>query len=322
MITQIKEFVSSYQPKEPFIKAYMLYFSDMQTQDQTESILQDIVVIYHAHCQDGFGSAFAAYQKFGNTASYIACSDRVLPPEGLIGKEVYVLDFSYPKEVLLELEKNNRRLVVIDHHISAEEAVTAVKEHVFKSDHAASYLAWEYFTGSTVPPFIQMLEIIDLAKDKEGNEVDLITYILSKQYIFEAYRMLLEDFSTEEGLVRIRAAGHIQHEYLLLIIEAIISKPDFVVFEGYTVPCINMHLPLNEKSIALRMLYEKYPPFSIAYRFDNGLLKVSLRGNGEVDLTTLAAKYGGGGHKNSSGFVISASLPLPFVKALSTATGS
>ena len=36
-----------------------------------EEELKDIVVIYHAHCQDGFGSAYAAYQKFGDTATYI-----------------------------------------------------------------------------------------------------------------------------------------------------------------------------------------------------------------------------------------------------------
>jgi hypothetical protein len=288
----------------------------MQPENPSESTLQDIVVIYHAHCQDGFGSAFAAYQKFGDTASYMPCSDRVVPPEGLVDKEVYILDFSYPKEVLLELEKNNKKLVVIDHHISAQEAVEAVKEHVFTLDHAASYLSWEYFTESVVPSFVTMLEIIDLAKDKEGNETDLITYILSKPFTFEAYDDLLKDFSSEEGLERIRAAGRVQHDYLELIIEAIVDKPDFVVFEGYTVPCINMHLPLNEKSIALRMLYEKYPPFSISYRFDNGLLKVSLRGNGEVDLTVLAGKYGGGGHKNSSGFVLPANIPLPFAQSV------
>lgn len=281
---------------------------------QTIENLKDIVVIYHAHCQDGFGSAFAAYKKFGDKASYIPCSDRVVPPEGLIDKEVYILDFSYPKEVLLELERVNKRLIIIDHHISAEEAVNSVKEHIFSKDHSASHLSWKYFVDENVPFLIDMLEVIDLAKDEHDAKANLITYILSKPYTFEAYEDLLNTLNDAEKLKEAELFGKAEHDYLELIVGAIIDDPDFVVFEGYTVPCVNMYLPINEKSIALRELYNKYPPFAMSYRFDKGLVKVSLRGNGEVDLTVLAGKYGGGGHRNSSGFVLPIDFPLPFVK--------
>ncbi len=279
-----------------------------------ENTLKDIIVIYHAHCQDGFGSAFAAYKKFGDTATYIPTSDRVVPPEGLIDKEVYIVDFSYPKEVLLELERINKRLVIIDHHFSAEEAVKSVREYVFSLDHAASYLCWEYFVGGEVPEFIKLLEVIDIAKDKEGKRVNEITYILSKPYTFEIYEELLNDFSTIEGIKSVSIIGKAQHDYLMLLVDAIIDDPDFVEFEGYTVPCVNLNLPINEKSILLARLYTKYPPFAMSYRFDDGQLKVSLRGNGDVDLTELAGKYGGGGHKSSSGFVLPIDYPLPFAK--------
>ncbi len=281
---------------------------------QVREPLKDIVVIYHANCQDGFGSAFIAHKKFGDEASYILCSDRVTPPEGLVDKEVYILDFSYPKEVLLELERTNKRLVIIDHHISAEEAVKSVKEYVFAIDHSASHLSWKYFINDKIPFFIEMLEIIDLAKDKHDAKVNLITYILSKPYTFENYEELLNDFNNSEALEKIEVFGKVQHDYLELLIDAIIDEPDFVEFEGYTVPCVNLSLPINEKSISLRKLYTKYPPFAMSYRFDDGLLKVSLRGSGEVDLTVLAGKYGGGGHRSSSGFVLPADYPLPFAK--------
>lgn len=283
---------------------------------ELENGLQDIVVIYHAHCQDGFGSAFSAYQKFGMTASYIPCSDRIVPPEGLTDKEIYILDFSYPKEVLLDLEAKNKKLVVIDHHISSEGAVSSVKEHIFSNEHSGAYLSWEYFVGGVVPSLIKYLEVIDLAKDKNNEDVDLITYILSKPYDFRVYQAMLEDFEQKEKLPELIRIGEAQNEYLNLIIDAIIDDPDFVEFEGYTIPCINAHLPINEKSIALAKLYTKYPPFVMSYRFDDGLVKVSLRGNGEVDLAELAMKYGGGGHRNSCGFVLPMDAPLPFAKAI------
>ena len=283
------------------------------TSDTQSEPLQDIVIIYHAHCQDGFGAAFAAYKKFGEKASYLACSDRVNPPEELEGKEVYILDFSYPKEVLLALEQKVKRLVILDHHISAKEAVLSVKESVFSDTHSGAYLSWEYFVGTEIPYFVTLLEMIDLAKDSKGEHANLITYILSKPYLFSAYEELLQECSNSESLAKVEIIGKAQHDYLELIIEATISEPDFVIFEGYTVPCVNMSLPINEKSIALRELYTKYPPFAISYRFDNNLLKVSLRGDGEVDLASIASKYGGGGHHNAAGFVIPIEYPLPFV---------
>lgn len=33
--------------------------------------LKEIVIIYHAQCRDGLGSAYAAWKKFGDNASYI-----------------------------------------------------------------------------------------------------------------------------------------------------------------------------------------------------------------------------------------------------------
>ena len=278
--------------------------------------LKDIVVIYHAHCQDGFGSAFAAYRKFGNTASYLPCSDRVTPPFGLINKELYILDFSFSKPVLLDLELKNKKLVVIDHHISEKEAVTSIKNHVFDNEHSASFLSWQYFTDTPATTLIKMLEIIDLAKDKEHHHADVITYILSKPFKFEDYEQLSKDLDNPKELAKIKELGKAQNNYLQVIISTLIENPDFVIFEGYTIPCINIFLPINEKSIVLTELYNKYPPFAMSYRFDDGFIKVSLRGNDAVNLMELARKYGGGGHKNSAGFVVPVEFPLPFAKII------
>jgi oligoribonuclease NrnB/cAMP/cGMP phosphodiesterase (DHH superfamily) len=276
--------------------------------------LKEIVVIYHAHCQDGFGSAFAAYKKFGDEATYIAARDRKVPPEGLANKEVYIVDFSYPKEVLVSLQENNKKVVMIDHHISAQEDIKVLNEHVFSLEHSGAYLSWVYFVSEEVPEFIKTLEMIDLAKDQKNEHGDTITYVLSKPFTFEAYETLLREFSDQDSLAKIKQLGQAQNDYLEIIVESLIDEPDFVEFEGYTVPCINIALPINEKSIVLSRLYTKYPPFAMSYRFDNGLVKVSLRGRDLVDLNALASKYGGGGHKNAAGFVVPADIPLPFAK--------
>jgi oligoribonuclease NrnB/cAMP/cGMP phosphodiesterase (DHH superfamily) len=277
--------------------------------------LKDIVIIYHDHCQDGFGAAFAAWKKFGDSASYIPCSDRKNPPEGLVNKEVYILDFSYPAEVLLSLESVNKKLVIIDHHISAKEAVMGVKEHLFCSERSGAYLSWQYFVSSNVPHFIELLDIIDLAKDKTDSFNDETTYILSKPYSFEAYEELCSDFSDNTKLSEIKKLGAAQNQYLKNIIQTLTEDPSFVEFEGYTVPCLNVYLPINEKSLLLKELYTKYPPFAISYRLDDGKIKASLRSDGiTFDVSELAAKYGGGGHKGAAGFVVESDLFPPMFK--------
>lgn len=285
---------------------------------QLENELKDIVVIYHAHCQDGFGSAYAAYQKFGDSASYIGASDRINPPLGLVNKEIYIVDYSYPKETLLFLEKVNKKLVVIDHHISVEEAVRSLKEYVFSQEHSGSYLAWEYFVGTEIPLFVTLLEIIDLKKDSSHEYREVITYILSKPLTFDSYTELHSEFEDTSKLQKIKEIGKAQNDYLELIIAMVTSNPDIVEFEGYTVPCVNFSLPINERTIALQELYEKYPPFAMSYRIDGGMIKVALRGNGDIDLAAIAVKYGGGGHRNSAGFGVQANCQLPFARSISS----
>jgi phosphoesterase RecJ-like protein len=40
----------------------------------------------------------------------------------------------------------------------------------------------------------------------------------------------------------------------------------------------------------------------------NGATKVSLRSKGEVDVQAVAARFGGGGHRNAAGFTIAVPL--------------
>ena len=78
--------------------------------------LKDIVIIYHFPCPDGLSSAYAAWKKFGDTASYIPLNNDVELPDALIGKELYVLDYGFDKPTLEQLRADNESVVVIDHH--------------------------------------------------------------------------------------------------------------------------------------------------------------------------------------------------------------
>ena len=56
--------------------------------------MSKIYTLYHNNCPDGFGSALAAYLKFGDKSEYIGVKHQQDPPEMEPGSEVYILDFS------------------------------------------------------------------------------------------------------------------------------------------------------------------------------------------------------------------------------------
>ena len=83
-----------------------------------------------------------------------------------------------------------------------------------------------------------------------------------------------------------------------------------VEFEGYQVYAVNVTHPIKSfVSVALR---EKFPPFSIAWFQEDDMIHVSLRSDGSVDVSEIAKKYGGGGHKAAAGFSFPAGQPFPW----------
>jgi hypothetical protein len=269
--------------------------------------LQDIVVIYHKNCPDGFAAAWAAWKKFGDAASYIAASYGDPIPDGIAGKEVYVVDFSYDSVRLPELESKARRLVVLDHHKGAELHVKATKEHVFELSHSGAYLAWQYFhPGTKVPDFIEYLSDGDINIYTRPDARSLCAYICATPKDFESWSHVHEEMEDSTQRDKVIAKGKMLESYRDFILEPAFNSIHFINLKGTILPAINCVFPMDEKSHLIHLVYKKYPPVAMSYRYDEGEWKCSLRSNGSFDCTVLAKQFGGSGHPGSSGFAIKA----------------
>jgi hypothetical protein len=89
----------------------------------SDSTLQP-VILYHAHCSDGFTAAWAAWLYFGDAAKYVPCHYgqpvyELEPGDG----DVYMVDFSYKMHGMEKLHSAIRsrgsRLIILDHHETA-----------------------------------------------------------------------------------------------------------------------------------------------------------------------------------------------------------
>lgn len=269
--------------------------------------LKDIVVVYHKNCPDGFAAAWVAWKKFGNEAEYVAASYGDPIPEGIEGKEVYVVDFSYDALRLSDLESKAKRLVVIDHHKGGEAHVKAVKEHVFDLAHSGAYLAWQYFhPDQKIPDFIDYLSDGDINIYTRPNANSICTYICATEKDFNIFNGLyveMEDVNKRQDVIK---KGEMLMRYRDFIIEPALNSIHFIDLNGTVVPAVNAVLPMDEKSYMIHRMYDMYPPVAMSYRYDDGEWKCSLRSNGSFDCTVLAKQFGGSGHPGSSGFSIPA----------------
>ena len=277
-----------------------------------------ILIIYHAHCPDGFVGAWVARRVYGETAEYIPLKrGQTFPDTELFkDKEVYVIDFSFTIEQIKLIESVASRLVMIDHHLSSREEVESAREHLFMLEHSGAYLAWLYFfKDEEMPLFIKYVSQGDIYKVTSPDFHTLMPAFYARTLTWEHIDEICELFASEEGRAKLTEQSALVSMYKDKILSASLDSVHWVVLDGVTMPAVNVSLPMDERSDLLRQIYDMYPPVAMSYRWDDGQWKFSLRSNGDFDCTAIAVKYGGGGHSSSAGFAIEADMPLPFTAA-------
>ena len=135
------------------------------------------LIIYHDHCTDGFGAAFAAWLKFGDEAEYLPMAYGHPSIDSMFGykRTVYILDFSLPRSQMEHIFKIADHVIWLDHHASVfkdwgftpdavreeEDMPELAQRHIVTLDNnkSGALLAWEYFhPGTDVPMLIQRID--------------------------------------------------------------------------------------------------------------------------------------------------------------------
>ena len=155
--------------------------------------MKKVIVLYHDKCMDGSASAWVFWKKYGDSAEYVAVSDRDNLPNIFTEidnkKDVYedgfkksidifIVDFCYKKEVLQKLVSEYKSLTILDHHISAKSDIESIENHVYGTDKSGAYLAWEYvFPDTEIPLIIKYVSDGDLWQHKMPNHKEVLGYI-------------------------------------------------------------------------------------------------------------------------------------------------
>lgn len=254
-------------------------------------------IFYHASCYDGFGAAWAAWKKCGDDAKYVAVQYGKPMPELPDGADVFIVDFSYPRQELLALKARMNSLVVLDHHKTAQQDLAGLDFAIFDMNKSGAVLAWEYFhPGQPVPKLLEYVQDRDLWQWKLAQSREVSAALQSYRMDFELWEGMMSQTLTlaDEGEAILR--------WQQQKIEAAISHAVWMKIGGYRVPVVNATQLMSE---ICHRLCEAYPDAAFAaYYFDDkdGNRQWGLRSVGEFDVSAIAKRYGGGGHRNAAGF--------------------
>lgn len=315
------------------------------------------LVIYHANCADGFGAAFAAWLVLGDEAEYLPMQygqkvEDIVSEKAVSGRYVYILDFSFPRDVMDALFFYAKRVVWLDHHKTAFEmwlgrytkgetfqGYFEFAPHVITLDDnkSGAMIAWEYFhPGTEVPMLIKHIDDYDrwqfkIEGTKEFNKA-LWSYApwsfgqwreLNQQ--LEAYDDHGGDFPHfifKEGAAILRA--HDQNVQSVVkggarwcsITTLVKAEPDTTPMAGCLYPGLAANCPPHLTSDVGHELANQSGTFGLCWTLnkDKPVANCSLRSNGDYDVSAIAKAFGGGGHKNAAGFEVPIETLLGWMK--------
>lgn len=285
------------------------------------------LVIYHADCTDGYGAAFAAWLKLGDEAEYLPI-DYNHGLRGFTGlrwnlpeRDVYVLDFSFPRHLMEELFANAKRVVWLDHHKTAFEMwcgeyekgmvsqalpIGGERHHIHLNDNkSGALLAWEYFHPDTeVPMLIRHIDDRDRWQWKLKGSAEIHAVLGSMQpWSFEQWEELVKPEHYGSLFSEGRAILHAQKQHVERMAKqarkCVIRTPDGIRSHAIG---LAVNASLHQSEVGHELANQSGTYGLVWYMAADNHVRCSLRSNGDYDVSAIARAFGGGGHRNAAGF--------------------
>lgn len=262
--------------------------------------------IYHGNCADGFGAAWVFKRFADREFDFHAGVYQDAPPD-CSGREVYLVDFSYKRQVVEEILKVSERVFLIDHHKTAmDDLRPLIDDNRIRSfsslKHSGAVLAWHWFRGPAreheMPQLLRHIEDRDLWRFLLPGTREIQANVFSYPYDFEVWDELMArpvDSLIAEG----RA---IERKHFKDIAELVKVCRREMVIGGITVPVASLPYTLTSDA-GLLMATEHSSRVGVCYWDTPDGRVFSLRSPQDgPDVSEIAKLYGGGGHKHASGF--------------------
>lgn len=268
--------------------------------------MQHSVVIYHKNCPsgDGFAAAFAAWLALGTKAQYVPADYGDAVPD-VSGRDVYILDLSFPADTLAAMAAQAKSLTLLDHHATAERNLATFKPVCCGKIHfdlakCGAVLAWEHFhPGKPVPRLFRWIQARDTWTWDEPGAKEFLTWFDAQDKTFERWLQILRMSDVE-----LDAACEVGRELARQydgFCAGIVAGASPVMIDGEKGLMVNASGAFRSEVGSI--LAWQSGTFGLVWRIsEKGEVLCSLRSRSPYDVEQLALRFGGGGHPTAASF--------------------
>jgi uncharacterized protein len=278
------------------------------------------LILYHNNCPDGWCAAFIAKMRYQD-AELIAMdygADHAETLKRCEKRDVLMVDFSLPtREENDLLAASTRSFQIYDHHKTAQAVLEGASYAIFDMARSGAGLTWDNLygeiklpiyrdgkpTGEVIeaadacprPWFVNYVEDRDLWNWKLPNSRAICAYLGTLPFTIGAWEDLF-GINQEDALVLGEGAlANIQH-----FVRETVKNARQGRLAGYNINILNCTY-LNCSEIGNELA--KTADFSLTwFERKDDTVQFSLRSIGDRDVSRIAKRFGGGGHKNAAGF--------------------
>lgn len=299
---------------------------------------QEYDIVLHHICPDGHVSATIFYLYF-LTHGYNMDLIKFIPGYNnqtnnidvnkFVGHHVIFIDYIYDVEVLKEIQKVAKSMLILDHHKTNQEKLENfgsklncfIKNHfetpdtrvLFDMSRCGSTIAWNFlFPEEPTPDFIKYIQDRDLFQNKLPNIEYFVRGFASLKNVetfnFKNTIEWIQDPNSVKKLVEIgeplyhkykqEVEDFIKKAYKSTIKIKDANENDVV----YDCMVVEAH-PIYSTDVGTAISSDKVVGATF-FKNQEGKYAVSLRSKGNLDVRKIAEFFKGGGHTNASGFSV------------------
>jgi oligoribonuclease NrnB/cAMP/cGMP phosphodiesterase (DHH superfamily) len=270
------------------------------------------LVIYHAGCADGVAAAWCFYKEYKDAYEYYPGAYGKPFPD-VCDRDVYLVDFSYKRDEMDAICKFASTVTLLDHHASALNDVWPLcfehsnfnMEHC-REDKSGAKIAWDYVKTVSkhkrvLPPVLAYIEDRDLWKFTLPHTREVMAAVFVHDFTLEAYDKLMSYRITK--IAQLVQEGTVLLKKFRKDLDSIHKTCNRLIhIDGHLVQMANAN---GMYASELGSIMAVGQPFSATYYDTQDARKFSLRSvAGGLDVSVIAAKFGGGGHVRAAGFSV------------------
>jgi oligoribonuclease NrnB/cAMP/cGMP phosphodiesterase (DHH superfamily) len=289
------------------------------------------IMIYHANCADGFGAAWAAWSCWGNEVQYIPSGYGQAAPD-LAGKHVLIGDFSYKRDTIDLMAQSAASIVILDHHKTAQEDLGpfivedaapsyASVDHwlrdlaemgrppvaaLFDMSRSGARMVWEFcFPHSPIPMLIELVEDRDLWLFRLPETKPFALWLRAEPFAFDRWEEIAQQLNDARDHDAIMAEARGMQRFYDQKVSEMVGFARYEMIGGVSVPVVNCASSFASDVGNALLIAHPTAEFAACYCDTRKGRQYSLRSDDtRRDVSAIAKRYGGGGHRNAAGFEV------------------